>query len=485
MHPVLLYFLKMILCSGILYGYYRVALYNEKFHQWNRFYLMAAMLFSIILPLIKIPLLSTSQPAPVIYVLDVLPWNNAAQIESDPAAISMPSYQMLLTLLFGAVGFIMLAKLAMSILKMFSQYAKSKKSDLENVRIVFTNEPTAPYSFFQWLFWRSDMDINSAGGKRILQHELAHIKQKHSIDKLFMELVLIGFWINPFFWIFRKELYIIHEFLADQHAVEKNNGSAFAEMILQSLSVNPAPALTNPFFTSQIKRRLYMITSSNKTKYSYIKRLLTLGIAMGTIILVACTTDKSDSIAQPVEIKTEENPSKQLTRNLKTMKLNAGTLIFLDGSQISMEAMRELNQESLEYDVLLGKEAAVKKYGDKATNGAYELYSLPLANTSINEGKENLPSFPGGQSQWTVYLQKNLRYPDVAIDNGTMGIAKVAFTVTKEGYIKNLVIVENPGDGLGEEAQRIIAKGPKWVPARENGNAIEKRIMLRITFRLE
>jgi len=485
MHPILLYLLKMMLCSGILFAYYRVALYNERFHQWNRFYLLAAMLFSLVLPLIEIPLLANTQPAPVIYVLDVLPWNNATQDATAVATPSMLSFRVLMATAFCIISFILLAKLVISILKMFIHYRKASKSHVYDVRIVFTEEQSAPYSFFRWLFWRNDMDVNSPCGQRILQHELTHIRQNHSLDKLVMEGIIIFFWINPIFWLARKELYIIHEFLADQNAVEKNNGSAFAEMILQSIHINPAPALTNPFFTSQIKRRLFMITSSNINKYSYIKRLLTLGIAAGTVLLVACTTDKKENISQPVEVKAEEVNAKQSVRNVKTLDLPEGTLIYLDGALISKTEMQNLNPDALDYDVMLGKEVAIEKYGDKASNGAYEIYSIPLLSKSLQSGREDLPSFPGGQEGWTKYLQTNLRYPDLAIDNGTMGISKIAFTVTTDGSIKDMVIVENPGDGLGEESRRIIVIGPKWVPGRVNGKAVEKRIMLPITYRLE
>ena len=51
-----IYLLKMLICSAVLYGYYRAALFNERFHQWNRFYLLAAMLLSVVVPFVNIPL---------------------------------------------------------------------------------------------------------------------------------------------------------------------------------------------------------------------------------------------------------------------------------------------------------------------------------------------------------------------------------------------------------------------------------------------
>jgi TonB family protein len=471
MHPILLYLLKMMLCSGILYGYYRVALYNERFHQWNRFYLLGAMLLSVILPFVEIPVFTKAEPTSVVYVLDLMPWNYGITATPETSPLMNQYLKLGLTLAIGIVSLVLLFKLAMGIVKMLRQYKRDYTSDFENIKVIFTQEPSAPYSFFNWLFWRTDMDVESPAGKRMLQHELAHIRQKHSMDKLLVEIILVFGWINPFFWLIRKELFMIHEFLADQNAIERNNGAALAEMILQSMHIYPTPVLSNPFFTSQIKRRLFMITSSHINKFSYLKRLLTLCIAGGTIFLVACTAEK---IEEPVDIS-----------NLKNLELPNGTAIYLDGNLISKAEMKNLNPDLIAYGVMLSRDAAQEKYGNQVIAGAYELFSIPTASSSVKPGKEHLPSFPGGKEGWTKYLQKNLRYPDVAIDNGTMGVAKIAFTVTPDGSIKDLKIIENPGDGLGEEALRIISQGPKWVPGKVKGKLTEQRVMLPITYRLE
>jgi TonB family protein len=325
----------------------------------------------------------------------------------------------------------------------------------------------------------------------MLQHELTHIRQKHSLDKLILELVLIFCWMNPFFWLIRKELYMIHEFLADQNAIEKHNGTAFAEMILQSMHIHPTPVLANPFFTSQIKRRLYMITSSDKPKYSYIKRITTLLIGTTTVLLIACTTEKTGDMSAPAPVKVvegfplPEGFNRFSVKDINNPGLPEGTLIFLDGNPVTLAELKNIKPDLIEYDVLLDTESAIKKYGEKAKAGAYELYSFPIAADGGQPGKEDLPSFPGGKDGWRQYLQSNLRYPDSAIDKGTMGIVKIACTIMHDGTLGEAIIVENPGDGLGEEALRVLTNGPKWIPGKVDGNVTARRIVIPVTFRLE
>lgn len=98
---------------------------------------------------------------------------------------------------------------------------------------------------------------------------------------------------------------------------------------------------------------------------------------------------------------------------------------------------------------------------------------------------ENPAEFPGGQSEWTRYLQKNLRYPETAVDNGTQGVVRVQFVVDREGNISEVTALNDPGDGLAEEAVRIIKKGPKWKPAEQNGRKVIYRHIQAVTFRLE
>jgi periplasmic protein TonB len=98
---------------------------------------------------------------------------------------------------------------------------------------------------------------------------------------------------------------------------------------------------------------------------------------------------------------------------------------------------------------------------------------------------ENPAEFPGGQDAWRRYLERNLQYPDAAQENGTQGVVRVQFVVDREGNISEVQSLNDPGDGLAEEAVRIIKKGPKWKAAEQNGRKVIYRHIQAITFRLE
>ncbi len=92
--------------------------------------------------------------------------------------------------------------------------------------------------------------------------------------------------------------------------------------------------------------------------------------------------------------------------------------------------------------------------------------------------------YPGGQGAWLRYLQKNLQYPQDAIDNEIQGTVTVQFIVDKEGAVSDVEAISGPNE-LRAEAIRVIKKSGKWEPAVQNGRKVKSYKKQPITFRLE
>jgi protein TonB len=94
--------------------------------------------------------------------------------------------------------------------------------------------------------------------------------------------------------------------------------------------------------------------------------------------------------------------------------------------------------------------------------------------------------FPGGAGAWLRYLNKNLRYPDDAVNNEIQGTVIVQFIVDKEGNVSDVTPISGPDDGgLREEAVRVIKKSGKWTPAVQNGRQVKSYKKQPIVFKLE
>jgi N-acetylmuramoyl-L-alanine amidase len=279
MLPVAWYLLKVIICSGILYSYYWLLLRNKVFHKYNRFYLLAALTLSLLLPFIKINFWqpAAEQPTGVLQVLQAVS-NGDEYMDNIIVSASSNSFDItklypLAYLIVTLVQFIIFLHTLSSIFNLIKKYPRQI---IDKISFVNTDAKSTPFSFFNYIFWNNSIDTETSTGHQIFKHELAHVQEKHSHDKVFINIILIFFWCNPLFWLIRKELNMIHEFIADKKSVEDSDTASFAAMILEATYPQHRFQLTNNFFYSPIKRRLLMLTKNKNPKVNYFGRVMVL-----------------------------------------------------------------------------------------------------------------------------------------------------------------------------------------------------------------
>ena len=291
MSTTLYYFLQVILCSGIMVGYYWLVLRNNRFHQYNRFYLLAIAMFSWLVPLIKIQWNKPVETDPqLIQFFSVIADNNT-EIESNlHTGWLQYGWQGILMMIYALIAFVLLIGLIKSLIKINRLLQTHSYKSVGAIFLILTQAKGAPFSFFKYIFWHESIDLTSDSGKQMMQHELTHVQQKHSIDKMLMQLVIIAGWFNPFFWLIKKEMEMIHEFIADKKAVANGDTASLAQMLLAAAYPQQQYLLTNPFFFSPIKRRLQMITKSTNPQFSYIRRLIVLPLLAIVIVMFAFRT---------------------------------------------------------------------------------------------------------------------------------------------------------------------------------------------------
>jgi protein TonB len=98
---------------------------------------------------------------------------------------------------------------------------------------------------------------------------------------------------------------------------------------------------------------------------------------------------------------------------------------------------------------------------------------------------EQMPTFPNGESAMMKYLRDNIKYPNIARENGISGRVIVQFVVSKDGEIKNAKVVRGIGGGCNEEALRVVNAMPRWVPGKHNGRTVPVTFTLPILFELQ
>jgi len=112
--------------------------------------------------------------------------------------------------------------------------------------------------------------------------------------------------------------------------------------------------------------------------------------------------------------------------------------------------------------------------------------SMKPDKAGVYEMTEVRPSFPGGQSALENYITNHIEYPQMAVDDNKEGTVNVQFIVDENGNVTNAkVLGAELGDGLGDEAVRVISKMPKWEPGKVKGKTVKTRLTLPVTYKIE
>lgn len=98
---------------------------------------------------------------------------------------------------------------------------------------------------------------------------------------------------------------------------------------------------------------------------------------------------------------------------------------------------------------------------------------------------EQMPEFPGGEQEFRKYLANNIRYPEIAAENGIQGKVFVQFVVSKTGKITNVVVMRGIDPSCDREALRVISSMPNWIPGKQSGVPVRVQYSVPVFFVLQ
>jgi hypothetical protein len=240
-----------------------VFLRRETFFQWNRFYLLGTFLFSAALPWIKIELFKTTISKPFAGYQEYL-WNSAMN-ETSLSAGNENSYAFSWDQIFIMSG--MLIALLIFAFKLY-QIHQIKISGtvryLNGFTLIIIKNSEIAFSFFKSIFIGDK--IISKNYKAIIEHELVHIRQGHSYDLIFFELMRIVAWFDPLVYVYQNRISEVHEYIADAEVAKTHKKEQY-QLLLSQVFKTQHISFINPFFKSSlIKKRIVMLQKSKSKK---------------------------------------------------------------------------------------------------------------------------------------------------------------------------------------------------------------------------
>ncbi|HEX7871124.1 MAG TPA: M56 family metallopeptidase [Chryseobacterium sp.] len=261
--------LKTILCSGVLLGLYHLFLVKERTFIFNRFYLISALIFSFSIPFATIETKQVEKEIPeTVFVGEIeQPILQAPIVQQE----SFDFTEILIIASF-IVTAILFLKIVYSVFKI--KRLKGRKIIYQNRNVFLLKQNLAPFSFWNTIYLSENYFKDSKIDNAIFLHEEIHVKQKHSADILFVEILKAIFWFNPFMYFYKKAMINNHEFIADESVILKNkNVKKYQELILQEILKQQNLALIHQFNFNNTKKRFIMMTKKN-SKFARTKMFL-------------------------------------------------------------------------------------------------------------------------------------------------------------------------------------------------------------------
>ncbi|MHA4895908.1 energy transducer TonB [Pedobacter sp. PWIIR3] len=192
----------------------------------------------------------------------------------------------------------------------------------------------------------------------------------------------------------------------------------------------------------------------------------------------------------PKPLKEEIKPSaaQQIKQKVKMIKMPNHPVPVEDAPQVDIPFIKEVEKAVVGPIVQDGMASEFAL----ATTGGHGSGSAVGSGTTDGNGTgdeiydavgiDAFPEFEGGMKAWYKYVSKNLRYPEMAVDQAKGGKVFVSFVVERDGSISNVQVIRGVGFGMDEEATRVIKKSPRWNPGKQNGKPVRVRFNMPITF---
>ena len=303
MKETLTYLFELTVCSGVFFAVYVALLERRTPFRWCRFYLLAAVGLSLLIPLLRIPV----WPAPTLTMAPYVP----VEFADAPVALveeEAPTdwWAVVFRMIYG-VGILVVA---IPTLRQLSTIRRIRRGAqvlrTAEYTLVRTPERIDACSFFRTIYlWQGTPDEELSV---ILLHEASHVRHRHSVERIAMETMKAILWWNPFVWLAAGRLNEVEEFEADGDVLRSGcNVRFYMQLILKQL-LGYSPDITNGLRNSRTKKRFIMMTTNNSHRHVLLRLAGVAPALIGLLCAFSFTTRAAVSVAPEPENSIAETP---------------------------------------------------------------------------------------------------------------------------------------------------------------------------------
>lgn len=219
---MLAYLLKSFACMAIFLLFYQFVLEKERMHHFKRIFLLGALLASLIIPALVFTEYVEVTATTLAPTTNAFEANKLLPINKPVTDMDVVNWTHIWWPIYSLGVFLFGFRFAKHLYQILQRIRNNPKLKLNTITQVLLKEKIPPHTFFHYIFLNKEAMNRNAIPKEVLIHEETHAKQWHSLDVLFIELFQIVFWFNPLIVLFKKNIKLNHEFLADSAVLKEN-----------------------------------------------------------------------------------------------------------------------------------------------------------------------------------------------------------------------------------------------------------------------
>ena len=513
MKTILILCLEMLVCGAVFHLLYRTAFEGRVRFVGCRIYLIVVAALSAIIPALDIRLWRDR----IVYI-------EATALNSSTTAdtVAQSTFDLWATIIICAYAIGVLVVMA-SAIRQAVKLARLGTATVENgQRIVRSAKIDTPFSFLRTIYLPTSLAPEHC--EVVIQHECAHIRHHHSLERIAMELMKAVLWFNPFVWLFSRLLTEVHEFEADREVIDSGFDNRLYATSIFTQAFGFSPDIANGLQSSLTKKRFKMMTKQRPSTRSLLRLAAALPVVATLAMLFSVRAQATiylpaeDSV--PMWIIPHKDGDIALTINQTEYiaDRNHTPIIVVDNQEISAEQFKDA---SYPRNALLAAlkpmdfNEAKARFGDRAKYGVFVVSSSALSNDEAipfmlveekNRQDDQAVSFLLENDE-----EKKLKYKDIAFiladkmptfdgngslndfiqwcgaqlnyNNGTAGMRVVMqFVIETDGTIKEVNALQGDAKSCAEVERVIRLSSGKWSSGEQKGEKVRVLYTIPVKF---
>ncbi|MEO5564204.1 MAG: M56 family metallopeptidase [Chitinophagaceae bacterium] len=319
MHSLFDYILKLSISLAVMYLFYQLVLRKLTFYNWNRWYLLGYTVLSFLIPFFDIMAVFGVNDWAESEVFQLIPVIELNKNEADTAVShSWTAWNWFFLLLITGMC-VLLVKLCIRYLSFLKVRRGATLLSDGDMKLFLVNKDIIPFSFGNSIFINQELH-DEEELKEIIRHEFVHVKQKHTHDIIWSELLCVVNWYNPFVWLIRKAIRQNLEFIADNKVLENGFDKKKYQYLLLKVTGSNYFSIANQFNFSSLKKRIAMMNKMKSARSQLIKFLFILPLV--GIMLLAFRNEKKKEASQQAPVVTELHKVLDVADTVRPVPMN-------------------------------------------------------------------------------------------------------------------------------------------------------------------